>query len=311
MIKVAGVQFRDNGRIYFFNPNGVQLNIGDKVIVETKMGPEFGKVVNLNKQVDETKIAEPMKNVLRIATAKDIEHQADNEKKEKQAFETCQQKIKEHDLKMNLTEARYVFDNSKLIFSFTAENRIDFRELVKDLAGIFRTRIELRQVSTRDQVKKIGGFGMCGRELCCCTFLKKFEGVSIKMAKEQNLSLDASKITGNCGRLMCCLKYEQSTYEDILKTLPRPGAIVKTEEDGEGTVESVEALRQVVKVKLKDSDGNNYYKRFNVADIQVIKASKKSLQNNLSTASKEDLEELKKLEAMDKAETKNAVDDDI
>jgi len=311
MIKVAGVQFRDNGRIYFFNPNGVQLNIGDKVIVETKMGPEFGKVVNLNKQIDETKIAEPMKNVLRIATAKDVEHQAENEKKEQQAFETCQQKIKEHDLKMNLTEARYVFDNSKLIFSFTAENRIDFRELVKDLAGIFRTRIELRQVSTRDQVKKIGGFGMCGRELCCCTFLKKFEGVSIKMAKEQNLSLDASKITGNCGRLMCCLKYEQSTYEDILKTLPRPGAIVKTEEDGEGTVESVEALRQVVKVKLKDSDGNNYYKRFNVADIQVIKASKKSLQNNLSTASKEDLEELKKLEAMDKAETKNAVDDDI
>ena len=210
---------------------------------------------------------------------------------------------------MILTDAKYLFDNSKLIFSFTADNRIDFRDLVKDLASIFRTRIELRQISTRDEVKKIGGFRMCGRELCCCSFLKQFDGVSIKMAKEQSLSLDASKITGACGRLMCCLKYEQDVYTDILKTLPHPGALVRTAEDGEGTVESVEALRQVVRVKLKDEDGNNYFKKYKVEEVKVLKDTKKSISQDF--ASKEEMQELKKLEAMDKAEKKNSSGDEI
>ena len=309
MVKAAGVRFSDNGRIYYFNPNNIELKVGDKVITETRMGPEFGTVVSLGKLVDETKGAEPLKKVLKLADEKDKKHQAENEKKNAEAFETCKKKIKEHNLEMTLTDAKYLFDNSKLIFSFTADNRIDFRDLVKDLASIFRTRIELRQISTRDEVKKIGGFGMCGRELCCCSFLKQFDGVSIKMAKEQSLSLDASKITGACGRLMCCLKYEQDVYTDILKTLPHPGALVRTAEDGEGTVESVEALRQVVRVKLKDEDGNNYFKKYKVEEVKVLKDTKKSISQEF--ASKEEMQELKKLEAMDKAEKKNSSGDEI
>lgn len=309
MVKAAGVRFSDNGRIYYFNPNNIELKVGDKVITETRMGPEFGTVVSLGKLVDETKGAEPLKKVLKLADEKDKKHQAENEKKNAEAFETCKKKIKEHNLEMTLTDAKYLFDNSKLIFSFTADNRIDFRDLVKDLASIFRTRIELRQISTRDEVKKIGGYGMCGRELCCCSFLKQFDGVSIKMAKEQSLSLDASKITGACGRLMCCLKYEQDVYTDILKTLPHPGALVRTAEDGEGTVESVEALRQVVRVKLKDEDGNNYFKKYKVDEVKVLKDTKKSISQDF--ASKEEMQELKKLEAMDKAEKKNSSGDEI
>lgn len=309
MVKAAGVRFSDNGRIYYFNPNNIELKVGDKVITETRMGPEFGTVVSLGKLVDETKGAEPLKKVLKLADEKDKKHQAENEKKNAEAFETCKKKIKEHNLEMTLTDAKYLFDNSKLIFSFTADNRIDFRDLVKDLASIFRTRIELRQISTRDEVKKIGGYGMCGRELCCCSFLKQFDGVSIKMAKEQSLSLDASKITGACGRLMCCLKYEQDVYTDILKTLPHPGALVRTAEDGEGTVESVEALRQVVRVKLKDEDGNNYFKKYKVDEVKVLKDTKKSISQEF--ASKEEMQELKKLEAMDKAEKKNSSGDEI
>ena len=309
MVKAAGVRFSDNGRIYYFNPNNIELKVGDKVITETRMGPEFGTVVSLGKLVDETKGAEPLKKVLKLADEKDKKHQAENEKKNAEAFETCKKKIKEHNLEMTLTDAKYLFDNSTLIFSFTADNRIDFRDLVKDLASIFRTRIELRQISTRDEVKKIGGYGMCGRELCCCSFLKQFDGVSIKMAKEQSLSLDASKITGACGRLMCCLKYEQDVYTDILKTLPHPGALVRTAEDGEGTVESVEALRQVVRVKLKDEDGNNYFKKYKVEEVKVLKDTKKSISQDF--ASKEEMQELKKLEAMDKAEKKNSSGDEI
>ena len=301
MVKAAGVRFSDNGRIYYFNPNNIELKVGDKVITETRMGPEFGTVVSLGKLVDETKGAEPLKKVLKLADEKDKKHQAENEKKNAEAFETCKKKIKEHNLEMTLTDAKYLFDNSKLIFSFTADNRIDFRDLVKDLASIFRTRIELRQISTRDEVKKIGGFGMCGRELCCCSFLKQFDGVSIKMAKEQSLSLDASKITGACGRLMCCLKYEQDVYTDILKTLPHPGALVRTAEDGEGTVES--------RVKLKDEDGNNYFKKYKVDEVKVLKDTKKSISQEF--ASKEEMQELKKLEAMDKAEKKNSSGDEI
>lgn len=307
MIKVAGVSFRENGRTYFFNPNGIDVKLGDKVIVETKMGKEFGIVKIVNREIDDKKLKDPLKNIIKIASKEDEKHHKDNLKEEKKAFDICLKKIKEHKLEMNLVEARYLFDNSKLLFYFTAENRIDFRDLVKDLASIFKTRIELRQISVRDQVKRLGGNGVCGRELCCCTFLKDFDGASIKMAKEQNLSLNASKITGNCGRLMCCLKYEQNVYEEKMKNLPHPGAIVKTDE-GEGVVDSVEVLKEIIKVKLKDEEGNNYFKKYDPKDLKIIKDNKK---NSNEEGSEEDIKELEKIEQMDKFDKKNASDDDV
>lgn len=307
MIKVAGVSFRENGRTYFFNPNGIDVKLGDKVIVETKMGKEFGIIKIVNREIDEKKLKDPLKNILKLASKEDEKHHKDNLKEEKKAFDICLKKIKEHKLEMNLVEARYLFDNSKLLFYFTAENRIDFRDLVKDLASIFKTRIELRQISVRDQVKRLGGNGVCGRELCCCTFLKDFDGASIKMAKEQNLSLNASKITGNCGRLMCCLKYEQDVYEEKMKHLPHPGAIVKTDE-GEGVVDSVEVLKEIIKVKLKDEEGNNYFKKYDPKDLKIIQDNKKSIKED---SSEEDIKELEKIEQMDKFDKKNASDDDV
>ena len=207
---------------------------------------------------------------------------------------------------MILTDVEYKFDRSKLLFFFKADERIDFRDLVKDLASIFKTRIELRQISTRDEVKRLGGFGVCGRELCCCTYLKDYGNSSIKLAKEQNLSLNASKITGNCGRLMCCLRYEKNVYEEKLKKLPAPDSIVETP-DGKGTVASVEVLKEIIKVKLTDEEGNNYFNKYNVDDIKVLKSSKKT---NESKASKEEIQELEKLEKMDKFEKNNSSDDD-
>ena len=307
MIKVAGVSFRENGRTYFFNPNGIDIKLGDKVIVETKMGKEFGIVKIVNREIDDKKLKDPLKNIVKLATKEDEKHHKENLKEEKKAFDICLKKIKEHKLEMDLVEARYLFDNSKLLFYFTAENRIDFRDLVKDLASIFKTRIELRQISVRDQVKRLGGNGVCGRELCCCTFLKDFDGASIKMAKEQNLSLNASKITGNCGRLMCCLKYEQNVYEEKMKHLPHLGAIVKTEE-GEGVVDSVEVLKEIIKVKLKDEEGNNYFKKYDPKDLKIIKDNKK---NNKEEGSEEDIKELEKIEQMDKFDKKNASEDDV
>jgi cell fate regulator YaaT (PSP1 superfamily) len=220
----------------------------------------------------------------------------------------CKEKIAEHKLEMDLVEARYLFDRSKLMFYFTAEDRIDFRDLVKDLAAIFKTRIELRQIGVRDQVKRLGGNGPCGRELCCCSFLSDFDTVSIKMAKEQNLSLNASKITGLCGRLMCCLRYEQNVYDDKMKKLPHVGAIVKTE-DGEGTVDQVEVLKEIIRVKLQDENENFYYKRFNAADVKIIKDNKRKASNDENTT-EEELAELKRIEAMDKYDNKNRTKDD-
>lgn len=310
MKKVVGVNFRENGRTYFFNPNGLDLKIGDKVIVETKMGQEFGTIKIVNREIDETKLKEPLKDVLKIATRNDIKHQEENIQEENKASDIFKKKVKEYNLNMNLVETRYLFDNSKLIFYFTAENRVDFRELVKDLASIFRTRIELRQISIRDQVKILGGNGICGLKLCCCSFLKDFDGVSIKMAKEQNLSLNASKITGNCGRLMCCLKYEQNVYEEKMKKLPHIGAIVKTE-SGEGTVDGVEVLKEIITVKLKDEEGNNYRKKYNAQDITIIKDNKNS-DDSSEKLEEQEIKELEKIEAMDKKEQKNAsIDDDI
>lgn len=310
MKKVVGVNFRENGRTYYFNPNGLDLKIGDNVVVETKMGQEFGTIKAINREIDETKLKEPLKDIIKIATRNDIKHQEENIKEENKASDVFRKKVKEYKLNMNLVETRYLFDNSKLIFYFTADNRVDFRELVKDLASIFRTRIELRQISIRDQVKLLGGNGICGLKLCCCSFLKDFDGVSIKMAKEQNLSLNAAKITGNCGRLMCCLKYEQNVYEEKMKKLPHVGAIVKTEA-GEGIVDGVEVLKEIITVKLKDEEGNNYKKKYNIQEITIIQDNKNN-EDEQGKLEEQEIKELEKIEAMDKKEQKNAsIDDDI
>ena len=235
MKSIVGVRFKKPGKIYFFDPQNLKISNKDFVIVETSQGEEYGEVVISNRTMPDEKIVKPLKKVIRVATYKDKKHYEENKKKEKEAFEICKEKIKEHKLDMTLTDVEFKFDNSKVLFYFTADGRIDSRDLVKDLAAIFRTRIELRQIGVRDEVKRIGGNGVCGRELCCCSFLGNFETVSIKMAKEQNMSLNPSKISGNCGRLMCCLKYEQDVYEEKIQKLPKIGAIVKTE-DGEGTV---------------------------------------------------------------------------
>ena len=294
---IIGVRFKKLGKIYFFNPKNLHIKKGDKVIVETTQGEEIGEVVIPNRHVDDEKIIGPLKKVLRIATYKDYKRYDECKKIEKEAFKICEKKIKEHKLKMSLTDVECKFDNSKILFYFIAAGRIDFRNLVKDLAGIYKTRIELRQIGVRDEVKRIGGNGICGRELCCCSFLSDFEAVSIKMAKEQNLSLNPSKISGNCGRLMCCLKYEDEVYQKKLKKLPNIGAIVKTE-DGVGEVEGIETLRERVKVKLKNEEGFSY-KRYDVKDLKVIKDSSKEKIGEEEKQHKKELEELEKLEELD------------
>ena len=294
---IIGVRFKKLGKIYFFNPKNLHIKKGDKVIVETTQGEEIGEVVIPNRHVDDEKIIGPLKKVLRIATYKDSKRYDECKKIEKEAFKICEKKIKEHKLKMCLTDVECKFDNSKILFYFIADGRIDFRNLVKDLAGIYKTRIELRQIGVRDEVKRIGGNGICGRELCCCSFLSDFEAVSIKMAKEQNLSLNPSKISGNCGRLMCCLKYEDEVYQKKLKKLPNIGAIVKTE-DGVGEVEGIETLRERVKVKLKNEEGFSY-KRYDVKDLKIIKDSSKEKIGEEEKQHKKELEELEKLEELD------------
>ena len=307
MVKVVGVKFRKPGKIYFFNPLNLNIKKGDNVIAETTLGQEYGTVVINPRELPEEKIEKDLKKIIRIANKEDKKHQEENIKNEKKAFDTCLKKIKEHKLKMNLVEARYVFDNSKLLFYFTADGRVDFRDLVKDLAGIFRTRIELRQIGVRDEIKRMGGNGICGRELCCCSFLNNFDTVSIKMAKEQNLSLNAAKITGSCGRLMCCLRYEQNVYEDKMKKLPNIGAVVSTA-DGEGIVEGIEVLNEILKVKLEDEENNYYYKKYNASDVKVLKEGKKEIQGDLS---EEELKELEEMEKMDELDKKNSNDEDI
>lgn len=307
MGKVVGVKFRKPGKIYFFDPGKLDIKIGDNVIVETSLGKEYGVVAINPRELPEEKLEKEIKKIIRVADKEDKKHQEENLKNEKKAFDTCLKKIKEHGLKMNLVEARYIFDNSKLLFYFTADGRIDFRELVKDLASIFRTRIELRQIGVRDEIKRMGGNGICGRELCCCSFLNNFDTVSIKMAKEQNLSLNAAKITGCCGRLMCCLRYEQNVYEDKMKNLPKMGAIVSTE-DGEGVVEGIEVLNEILKVKLKDEDDNYYYKKYNASDVKVIKEGKSEIESDIT---EEELKELEEMEKMDELDKENTNDEDI
>ena len=294
MKDIVGVRFKKLGKIYFFNPKRLKLKKGDKVIVETAQGEEYGEVMIPNRVVSEDKIVEPLKLILRIANGRDHRHYKECRDLEKKAFGVCEKKIKEHKLDMTLTDVEVKFDNSKILFYFTADGRIDFRELVKDLAGIYKTRIELRQIGVRDEVRKIGGNGVCGRELCCCTFLNDFEAVSIKMAKEQNISLNPSKISGNCGRLMCCLKYESEVYEEKLKKLPHIGAIVKTEE-GEGEIDSIETLKERVRVKIKNGD-DYIYRRYDVKDIKIIKDEEKERLDQEEIEHQKELEELEKLE---------------
>ena len=302
MNKIIGVRFKRPGKVYFFDAGNIDVNVKDKVIVETAMGQEIGEVIINNKNLANNKIKTSLKPIVRVATGKDLKHLQENKEKEKEAFKICEEKIKSHNLNMSLVDVAYTFDNAKLLFYFTADSRIDFRELVKDLASIFKTRIELRQIGVRDQVRRIGGNGVCGRELCCCSFLSDFEAVSIKMAKEQNISLNPSKISGNCGRLMCCLKYESDVYEEKLKRLPNVGAIVKTE-DGEGEVDNIETLKEVVRVKIKDGDGY-FYKKYNAKDVKIIKNNSLSKIDEEELKNKKELEELEKLEVEDEKERK-------
>lgn len=297
MNNIVGVRFKKPGKIYFFDPGYLKINQKDKVIVETSFGEELGEVVINKRNMSNSKLSAPLKKVIRIATSKDLKHYEENKKKEKEAFKICEDKIKKYKLDMHLTDVEYKFDNSKILFFFTADGRIDFRELVKDLASIFKTRIELRQIGVRDEVKRIGGNGVCGRELCCCSFLNDFETVSIKMAKEQNISLNPSKISGNCGRLMCCLKYEQEVYEEKLKKLPNIGAIVKTP-DGKGEVEGLETLKEIVKVKIKDGEIFKI-KKYDAKDITVLKDVAKEQSDKEEKEYQKELKELEKLEKED------------
>ena len=305
MKNIVGVRFRRLGKIYFFDPQYLIKKKGVYVIVDTTDGEDIAEVAIPNRKIDEEKIVEPLKKVIRIANNRDMKHYEECKNKEKEAFEYCNKKIEELDLKMNLTDVEYKFNNTKLLFFFTADGRIDFRDLVKDLAANYKTRIELRQIGVRDEIKRIGGCGVCGRELCCCSFLNNFETVSIKMTKEQNLSLNLSKISGNCGRLMCCLKYESDVYEEKLSRLPHIGAIVKTE-DGTGEIDNVETLAERVRVKITSGD-NFTYKKYNIKDITVIKDA---VAEQIEAENNEELEELERLEELDKEDLRKESEED-
>ena len=287
MTEVIGVRFKDVGKIYYFDPNSVPLKIGDYVIVETARGVECGQVAMANKQLEDTEILFPLKKMIRKATEKDLECLKQNKEKEKKAFKICEEKILQHNLDMKLVDVEYTLDNNKILFYFTADGRVDFRALVKDLASVFRTRIELRQIGVRDEAKMLGGIGVCGRPFCCSSFLGEFQPVSIKMAKEQGLSLSPVKISGTCGRLMCCLKYEQDAYSDLLRKTPKVGAIVNTP-DGKGTVVEQNLITGVLKVSLDKSE-NAAPSTYTVKQVKIIKDA----QIRLDT---DEIEQLKGLE---------------
>ncbi len=287
MAEVIGVRFKEVGKVYYFDPDGQQLKKGDRVIVETVRGIECGEVAMDNREIDDEQIVKPLKKLIRIADEKDIEQFLANKAKEKDAFAICQQKIANHGLEMKLVDVEYTFDGGKVLFYFTADGRVDFRELVKDLAGVFKTRIELRQIGVRDESKMLGGLGICGRPFCCSSFLGEFQPVSIKMAKEQGLSLNPTKISGACGRLMCCLKYEQNAYEHLLKITPKPGAIVETNE-GAGTVVDFSLLTGKLKVQLHNNP-DAQPKVFGRKEVKLVKDAK-------IRVAKEEIEALKDIE---------------
>ena len=271
MTKVVGVRFRQVGKIYFFAPGKYSVETGQHIIVETARGVEYGQVVLGEREVEDTAVIQPLKAIIRIATPEDDERELKNREKEKEAFKICLEKIAKHNLDMKLIKAEYTFDNNKVLFYFTADGRIDFRELVKDLAAVFKTRIELRQIGVRDETKIKGGIGICGRSLCCNTFLSEFVPVSIKMAKEQNLSLNPTKISGVCGRLMCCLKNEQETYEYLNSKLPNVGEKLKTKDGVFGEVQRVDVLRQKVKLIVEDENGDKEIQEYKIDDLVMRK----------------------------------------
>ena len=304
MTKIVGVRFRNAGKSYYFDPKDMELFVNDKVIVETARGMELGTVTIPAMDVDDEKVSQPLKEITRKATEKDIQKAKDNEAAEKEAYKICLEKIAKHNLEMKLVQAEYTFDKSKLLFYFTADGRVDFRELVKDLAAVFHTRIELRQIGVRDETKILGGIGICGRELCCKTYLTDFAPVSIKMAKEQNLSLNPTKISGVCGRLMCCLKNEEDTYEYLNKTTPKRGDIVATASGETGEIIDVNVLRQTLRVLFEEND-NKEVREYEVSEV-TVKGHKKKGQNNSAQQkpaeiSKEE-QEASLLEELDKRE---------
>ena len=303
MKEFIGFRFRDNGKIYFFDPVKFDVDSGDFVIVETARGVEYGKVVFGRRQVDTDKLYTAIKPIIRVATPEDQKRYLSNKEKSKKAFDICLEKISKHKLEMKLIEAEYTFDNNKVLFYFTADGRIDFRELVKDLASVFKTRIELRQIGVRDETKIVGGIGICGRELCCNKHLSEFAPVSIKMAKEQNLSLNPTKISGVCGRLMCCLSYEQETYEYLNSKLPNVGDIVKTIDGKKGEVQSVNVLRQKVKLIVTLDDDTKEIEEYKLEEIH-FKPKRRHNDDKISD------EELKKLEALERKEGKSKLDDE-
>lgn len=284
MKEIVGVRFKSVGKIYYFSPEGIKANIGDKAIVETIRGVECGEIVIANRQIEDSEISSPLKPIIRIATAADLKVVEKNKQKEEEAFKVCEEKIAFRKLKMNLVDVECTFDNNKLLFYFTAENRVDFRELVKDLAAVFRTRIELRQIGVRDEAKILGGLGICGREFCCKGYMGDFQPVSIKMAKEQGLSLNPTKISGTCGRLMCCLKNEQNVYEELLKITPKAGAIVVTPEGDKGRVEDVNLITGKLRVKTDKSEvpvtlDRSEVKILKDAEIRVNREELRALKN--------------------------------
>lgn len=301
MIKVIGVRFRNAGKIYYFDPAGREIHTGDHVIVETARGIEYGYVVLGSREVPDDKVVQPLKSVIRMASKEDEEVELKNHEKEREAFRICKEKIRKHGLQMKLIDAEYTFDNNKLLFYFTADGRIDFRELVKDLASVFKTRIELRQVGVRDETKIVGGIGICGRPLCCHSYLSEFIPVSIKMAKEQNLSLNPTKISGVCGRLMCCLKNEEETYEELNSKLPNVGDYVTTDDGLKGEVHSVSVLRQLVKVIVITKDEKEI-REYRVDQLK-FKPRRRKDKGSVADA------ELKALEALEKVEGKSKLDD--
>lgn len=303
MIKIIGVRFRVAGKIYYFDPGKFDIKRGEHVIVETARGIEYGTVIVEPKEVPDEKVVQPLKPVLRVATPKDDEQESENKAKEKEAFEICLEKIKKHELPMKLIDAEYTFDNNKVLFYFTADGRIDFRELVKDLASVFKTRIELRQIGVRDETKIVGGIGICGRPLCCHTHLSEFVPVSIKMAKEQNLSLNPTKISGVCGRLMCCLNHEEETYEELNRKLPNVGDFVTADDGLKGEVQSVNVLRQLVKVVVEVNDE----KEIHEYKAEQLHFKRKHHKNNKLDVDEEELKELEKLEKQD--DNKSKLDD--
>lgn len=310
MIKVIGVRFRNAGKIYYFSPGNMEIKTGDHVIVETARGIEYGYVVLGSRDVEESKVIQPLKSVIRMATKDDKNKEQLNRAKEKDAFKICQEKIRKHKLDMKLIDAEYTFDNNKVLFYFTADGRIDFRELVKDLASVFKTRIELRQVGVRDETKIMGGIGICGRPLCCHSYLSEFIPVSIKMAKEQNLSLNPTKISGVCGRLMCCLKNEEETYEVLNSRLPAIGDYVTTADGLKGEVHSVNVLRQLVKVVVVVDRDEKEIREYKVEELKFKPRKKKGKNGERPSKDSANTDtELKKLEALEKKEGKSKLND--